>query len=187
MNKIVHLGICLIVMLFSVNVAFADDPIDNWCDPGGKWDDGRCVNDWFWECGWMMAHYEQGMMTRPQIESSACWTLLPPKPVQPATIVEISPGVCAIVYSISTTTVTISADWGTPVAGQDTGFLLYNAVGDSIVLIQLPIPSSSTSLSWSDTEVPFAQPIGTPGTFRLLNNIGISLYGPIACPTASVP
>jgi|GEM_PF-2379260 len=32
----------------------------NWCDAGGQWDDGRCVDDWHWNAGWYNAQYECG-------------------------------------------------------------------------------------------------------------------------------
>lgn len=32
----------------------------NWCDAGGQWDDGRCVDDWYWNAGWYNAQLECG-------------------------------------------------------------------------------------------------------------------------------
>jgi len=42
-----------------------NDPTDNWCNDPAKWGDGRCdvsgdtaLTDWYYKCGWYLAHVE---------------------------------------------------------------------------------------------------------------------------------
>lgn len=67
--------------LIFVPSVFADDPIDNWCDAGGPWSDGRCTSEWYWTCGWYMVRFESGEIGRFEV-NSACNSLLPPLPIE---------------------------------------------------------------------------------------------------------
>ncbi len=75
--------IALLLLFLIVPFVHADDPVDNWCDPGGVWGDGRCnsgdegQNSWFYTCGWYMAQLDRGEIGRFDV-SSQCNSVLPP-------------------------------------------------------------------------------------------------------------
>ncbi len=84
MKKLSLLAIILLLTIGGIPAVSADEPLpetaeDNWCYPGGDWDDGRCVTNWHWVCGWYMARYEAGKLSRPQI-LDMCKHLLPSLP-----------------------------------------------------------------------------------------------------------
>lgn len=65
------------------------DPVDNWCAPGGPWDDGRCNNpdptlaNWYWQAGWYNAAYEAGLIDAVPAEYAAPPSEIPPPAVTP--------------------------------------------------------------------------------------------------------
>lgn len=75
------MGLLVALTVIPINGTFAQEgTTDNWCYPGGPWADGRCQTDWHWNCGWYMAHYESGDLSRAQVEKTDCRSLLPPAP-----------------------------------------------------------------------------------------------------------
>jgi hypothetical protein len=68
---------------------------DNECYDGGTMAD-KCDNDWLWKAGWEIARFNNGTMTREQVNPE--WAFLLPPPVEP---VEGAPGVLTICHPIS--------------------------------------------------------------------------------------
>lgn len=77
-----------ILLLLAIVVVAQDMPtVDNWCDAGGVWDDGRCNDgdeyqqEWHWTCGWYMAQVDKGMFTIEDLEQNVafCDSLFPPE------------------------------------------------------------------------------------------------------------
>lgn len=50
---------------------------ENLCYPGGAWGDGRCVNDWFWTCGYYLARFSDGRLPRSGVPTM-CGSALAP-------------------------------------------------------------------------------------------------------------
>lgn len=100
--KITLMVMLLFVMIPLVN---AGDALDNWCDAGGPWGDGRCnaeteaLTKWFYTCGWYMARYERGEFSRGQVDSS-CLNLLPPIPI--VNIADLTPEQIAAICKLHT-------------------------------------------------------------------------------------
>jgi hypothetical protein len=71
------------------------DPVDNICYAGGAWGDGRCVNDWYWTCGYYLAQVANGSVQLSSIPETCrpaqpepppvLPTLPPPPPIIPTT------------------------------------------------------------------------------------------------------
>jgi len=80
-------SILLLILLFSAIVIVAQEtPVENWCDEGGVWDDGRCGEGsveeliWHWTCGWYMAQVDKGEFSIDELRVNVpdCESLYPP-------------------------------------------------------------------------------------------------------------
>ncbi len=97
--------IILLVLLAAVPIVNAGENLDNWCDAGGPWGDGRCnaeteaLTQWYYTCGWYMARFERGEFSRGQVNSS-CLNLLPPVTI--VTIAELTPEQIAAICKVHT-------------------------------------------------------------------------------------
>lgn len=185
--KIKFLAAFLLLMLIVVPLVGAQDEVlDNACDAGGSME-GKCTTDWHWICGWYVARYERAELTLEQVPVDCSTTLIIPylPPTESAAIIEISPGVCAIVHTKSTFRTDLTASWGNPVAGQTKGVWTYDAVIVSNFAVSNAVTPSDTSDSVSIISMPGA-PVGTPGTYQLQGAAG-TLLGPIPCPVTINP
>jgi hypothetical protein len=63
---------------------------DNECNPGGTME-GKCDNEWLWKAGWEIARFNDGRMTREQVNDA--WRFLLPPPVEDAGgLPDLAPG-----------------------------------------------------------------------------------------------
>lgn len=53
---------------------------DNECYPGGTMA-GKCDNEWLWKAGWEIARFNDGLLTREQVNPA--WAFLLPPPIAP--------------------------------------------------------------------------------------------------------
>lgn len=69
------LGVILTAVILTLVSVYAGDenstdgdPSDNnACYPGGDWDDGRCVDDWWWNAGWYRQAVIEDRITADQV------------------------------------------------------------------------------------------------------------------------
>lgn len=106
-----------LILLLSVLPAIAQEPVtdpvnENWCYNPARWQ-GDCgdastfESEWHWTCGWYMAGFERGEITRAFIETTYCKELLPPlPPPSTSTVIPDSSGIFtggSVCYDSSTT------------------------------------------------------------------------------------